>query len=278
MSHEGFLSLFLSLFKLPEVRYRKPVDSVQRTNQNNELEKEKTLVKVGFRLFDKPSWVWRQMLLATLFLALFNVSAGAQTPKPPPCPTLEFVAPVYDVKKGEPLKLAIKIKGGDPDAGYTYNWTVSDGAIASGQGTEKIEVDTSAAQGATITATVDIGGAPPECRMVKSHTAEVLSKPAALKVYEGNYVSNAELEKQIDELILARIAGDGKGYIIFYAGGKALPGEVKRLTGVALAQLKKRKVDAALFVIIEGGMRATTAFELWVAVPDADPPKPNPAK
>jgi hypothetical protein len=255
-----------------------PVKSVQRRNRNNDEEKEKIILKVGFLLFDRPSRLRRQMILATLFIALLKLSAAAQTPKPSPCPTLEFVAPVYEVKKGEPLKLAIKIKGGDPDAGYTYNWTVSDGMIASGQGTEKIEVDTAEAQGSTITATVEIGGAPRECNVVKSQTAEVLSKPAALKVYEGKFVSNADLEKQIDELILARIVAQGTGHIILYPGRKAPAGEVKRLAEVAKAQIKKNKADAALFVIIEGGIREATAFELWAVVPGADPPKPNPVK
>jgi hypothetical protein len=234
-------------------------------------------VKVALRLFDKPQFVWRQMILTPLLIVFFNLSAAAQTQKPL-CPTLQFVAPVYEVKQGQPLKLAIKITGGDPNAGYTYNWSVSDGAIASGQGTDKIEVDTAEVQGATITATVDIGGAPPECSVVRSHTAEVIKKPAALKVYEGNYVSNADLEKQIDELILARIVTQGNGYIIFYAGRKAPAGEVKRLTDVAKAQIKKNKVDAVLFIIIEGGTRDATAFELWAAGVGADPPKPNPGK
>jgi hypothetical protein len=95
---------------------------------------------------------------------------------------------------------------------------VSAGAIASGQGTEKIEIDTAETQGQTVTATVEIGGGPRECLMVNSHTVEVLSNPAALKVYEGRYVSHAELEKQIDELILARIVTQGNGYLIFYPG------------------------------------------------------------
>jgi hypothetical protein len=233
-------------------------------------------VKVALRLFDKPQFVWRQMILTTLLIVFFNLSAVAQTQKPA-CPTLQFVVPVYEVKQGQPLKLAIKITGGDPNAGYTYNWAVSAGAIASGQGTEKIEIDTAEVEG-TITATVEIGGAPRECNVVQSHTADIIKKPAALKVYEGNYVSNADLQKQIDELILARIVSQGNGYIIFYAGRKAPAGEVKRLTDVAKAQIKKNKVDATLFIIIEGGTRDTTAFELWAAGVDADPPKPNPAK
>jgi hypothetical protein len=235
-------------------------------------------VKVGLCLFKKPPAVWRQMILAALFIALFNLSVAAQKPKPKPCPTLQFEASVYEVKKGELLKLAIRVTGGDPDVTYTFNWMVSDGAIASGQGTERIEIETAEAQGANITATVEIGGAPRECSMVKSHTAEVLSKPAALKVYEGNYLSKADLEKQIDELILARIVTEGTGYIILYAGRKAPAGEVRRLTAVVKAQIQKNKVDAALFVIIEGGLREATAFELWAAGVGADPPNPNPAK
>src|SRR5215207_8531592 len=139
-------------------------------------------------MFKKPLALWRQMIVATLFIALLSLSVTAQKPKPKPCPTLQFEAPVYEVKKGELLKMAIRVTGGDPDVDYTYNWMVSDGAIASGQGTDRIDIDTAAAQGANITATVEIGGASPECSMAKSLTTAVLSNPAALKVYEGAYL------------------------------------------------------------------------------------------
>jgi hypothetical protein len=234
-------------------------------------------VKVALRLFDKSQLVWRSMILTTLLIALLHLSAAAQTQKPL-CPTVHFVAPVYEVNQGQLLKLQVNVTNGDPNASYTYSWSVSDGAITSGQGTDKIEIDTTAAQGATITATVEIGGAPRECSMMRSLTAEVIKKPGGLKVYEGNFVSNADLEKQIDELILARIVTQGNAYIIFYAGRKVPATEIKRLTEVAKARIKKNQVDAALFVIIEGGRRDTTAFELWAAGIGADPPKPNPVK
>lgn len=234
-------------------------------------------MKVALRLFDKPQSLWRQTILSALFIGLFNLSAIAQMQKPL-CPTLQFVAPVYEVKQGQSLTLTIKVTGGDPNVTPTYNWAISDGIISSGQGTSKIEIDTAEVQGATVTATVEIGGMDRVCSVVQSHTVAVIKKPVAVKVYEGNFVNNADLEKQIDELVMARVMAQGKGYIIFYAGRKAPATEIKRLTDMVKARIKNDKEDAAQYIIIEGGARDATAFELWTAVPDADPPKPNPSK
>jgi hypothetical protein len=239
-------------------------------------EKEEVVVEASSRLIDIRKSVMKQILFMALLICLFTMSSAAQTRRQDPCPKITFINPVYEIEAGKPLILTIKLPA---DFSVTYNWTISAGAIESGQGTDKIEIDTKEAEGGTITATVELGGLAPVCDRTRSHTVMVIAKPRASKVYEGKFVNNGDLERQVDELINAILmTGDGKGCIIFYAGRKAPAVEVKRLTEVAIAQLKKRKADQTLFVIVDGGKRDETYIELWAVPKGAEPPKPSPNK
>lgn len=55
----------------------------------------------------------------------------------------------------------------------TYNWTVSEGSISSGQGTKTITVQTKNLKGKTITATVEVGGLDPACGRTSTGSTEV---------------------------------------------------------------------------------------------------------
>lgn len=58
-----------------------------------------------------------------------------------------------------------------PKGDFTFNWSVSAGSIADGQGTGNILVE--ADKGTSITATVEVGGLPPECSRSASTTGEI---------------------------------------------------------------------------------------------------------
>jgi hypothetical protein len=75
------------------------------------------------------------------------------------------------------MTFTANLSGGTQDQPVTYNWTVSAGMISSGQGTDKIEIDTKEVEvNGTITAPLEVGGIAPECDRVKSHTIEVIAK------------------------------------------------------------------------------------------------------
>jgi hypothetical protein len=124
------------------------------------------------------------MILITVLSCLFTSNSyaqiGSNNQKPTPCPTMQFVTPPYEVEAGKPVTLTIKVTGGDPNADYTYNWMVSDGAISSGQGTVKIEIDTAEAKGVKIMATVEVGSVAPECQMSRFHTIMIKKNSSAL--------------------------------------------------------------------------------------------------
>ena len=80
----------------------------------------------------------------------------------PPCPTISISCPTDTIQAGSPATVSVNLSGGG-NFNVTYNWTVSAGTISSGQGTSSITVDTTGQAGHNITATVEIGGLPPEC-------------------------------------------------------------------------------------------------------------------
>src|SRR5580765_4418621 len=88
---------------------------------------------------------------------------AAETPVSP-CPSIELRAPQKTVRDGEQVGFTAMLSGGDAKVAPLFNWSISAGTMLSGQGTSKIGVDsTGAGADKGITATVQIGGFPPEC-------------------------------------------------------------------------------------------------------------------
>jgi hypothetical protein len=89
------------------------------------------------------------------------------------CPTLDVTGD-GNVKAGETVVFKANVSGGTV-TDLTYNWTVSQGEIVSGQGTPQIKVKTTREMIGTITATVEIGGILcPDCLRTDSETATII--------------------------------------------------------------------------------------------------------
>jgi hypothetical protein len=94
---------------------------------------------------------------------------------------------------GTPITFTASVSGGAPGVTATYNWSVSAGTITGGQGTPSITVDTKGLGGQSITATVQVGGYPPECQTTASCTAQVGITAICRKFDEyGNIAFNDE--------------------------------------------------------------------------------------
>lgn len=135
--------------------------------------------------------VFGQLIIILLLLVgIINLSAQSTnkippTPEPSPsCPTVSVSCP-DSVLTDEPLTFTANVSGGDPNVTPTFNWTVSNGTISSGQGTSSITVDTEGLKaGASITATVDIGGFDRTCRSSNSCSASVIKNAESPKSNE----------------------------------------------------------------------------------------------
>jgi len=87
------------------------------------------------------------------------------------CPSISVDGPSGITPPGGTMTFTAALNGGSQD-GLTYNWTVTDGTIASGQGTPSITVTAPTSEaGGNITATVEIGGYPAGCDCPKGGSA-----------------------------------------------------------------------------------------------------------
>jgi hypothetical protein len=162
----------------------------------------------------------------------------------------------------------VSVAGGEMDVTPTYNWTVSDGAISSGQGTSSILVDTTGTGGPTITATVDVGGFPRHCSTSSSCTMQVSAKylPAAKF---GEYVTadltanKAELGRWVSAL---RQDPAAQGYLIAYGGRTSRPSDAMTAANNATDYtMNILKMAGERTLSGDGGYREEPTIELWIA-------------
>jgi tetratricopeptide (TPR) repeat protein len=107
-----------------------------------------------------------------------SVQPSAAGSRPPPrgaCPTLTLDG-AFDVFGGQPAEFSAHVSGGDPAVKPEFNWTVSAGTIASGQGTATVQVDTNGLQGRPITAYVQVLGLARECDVHSASRTRVLGR------------------------------------------------------------------------------------------------------
>ena len=197
-------------------------------------------------------------------------------PPPPPapsCPEIKLSCPDHATEKA-PVKFATSINGGAPGIVPTYNWTVSNGHIVSGQGTSSIIVDTAGLAGQTITATVDVGGygipCPASCSV--SLPIEEISK----KFDEYSDIARDDEKARLDNYAIELQNEPGRhGYIIVYPGRKAKSNEVQQhVQRISDYLINSRGIDASRFTVKIGAARDNWLVELWVVPQGAPPPQP----
>ena len=152
------------------------------------------------------------------------------------CPIVRVSCPdSSDV--GNPTPFTANVSGGDASVTPTYNWTVSDGAIESGQGTSSIQVGNDGVGGRTITATADVGGYDRSCSTAQSCTASVIARAARY----GEYVT-ADLSAKtalLDKWVAALERDPGaQGYLIAYGGRTSGPGDAQKAAAELIQSVK----------------------------------------
>jgi hypothetical protein len=98
----------------------------------------------------------------------------AQAGDSPDCPAIQLKAPDA-VGAGSQARFSAVLVGGPRSQSYT--WSVSTGRIVSGQHAANLVVDTGGLAGASITATLEVGGLSTQCATTTASTS-VLVGPA----------------------------------------------------------------------------------------------------
>src|SRR5690606_29104199 len=136
----------------------------------------------------------------------------------------------------------------------TYNWTVSAGSIESGQGTSSIVVRTTREMaGTSVTATVDIGGAPTDCScgaITGSETGGIETILGPVFVDGFGKMPNDDVRGRLD-LFFAELANNpnNQGYIINYG----TPREVATIERLITNHVNFRKFDRSRITMVNGG-------------------------
>lgn len=217
---------------------------------------------------------------ATLDEATAAGPAGVRSlpvPAPTSCPQVNVSCP--DVwKPGEPMTFAANISGGDPEVTPTFKWTVSGGRLDSGQGTSAITVYASGAAGRAVTATVEVGGYDPACRMSVSCTLMPGLPVMARKVDEYGDIAVGSEKARLDNFAI-ELQNDptSRGYLICYGGRRDARHAARRRCDRAKNFLAvSRGVEPRRLVALDGGYRESPTVEAWIVPSGAAPPKPAP--
>jgi len=175
--------------------------------------------------------------------------ADCRPPKPTcACPSLSVSGPSGIVSPGSPMTFTATSSGD-----VTYNWSVSNGTISSGQGTSSITVDTTGLAGQNVTATVNIGGSAIDptcgCPTSASETSSVQARPTANLIDEYGKLSNDDVKARMDGFY-TQLNNDptAHGYIII----SGTPAQIRAARTQITKAIAFRKYDPSRVTIVEG--------------------------
>jgi hypothetical protein len=190
------------------------------------------------------------------------------------CPTVSVQGPAGIANPGDTMTFTASVVGGSQQS-VTYNWTVSDGTIESGQGTPSITVRVPTnTSGGNITATVDVGGTECSCTgLTQSATGSYGGKPEAVKINEFGQLPNDQIRAQLDIFFqeLQNNPSD-QGYIINYGTDREIAARERLITN----HIAFRKFDRSRITLVRGGASPSGGpyTKLYRIPPGAENPAP----
>src|SRR5688572_27473989 len=123
-----------------------------------------------------------RLFFISVLTVLFSLSPYGQETVSSACPLITVNGASGIPDPGGRMIFTATITGGAPSADIVYEWSVSHGTIAKGQGTHVIEVALPKAE--TITATLRVKGLPSDCSGTASETVTMCPAPTATKLDE----------------------------------------------------------------------------------------------
>lgn len=173
----------------------------------------------------------------------------------------------------------------------TYNWSVSGGSIASGQGTDSIRINTQGAGGSTVTVSLEVGGLSAECAKSASASFSVTkpyvppAKPPARELsscttFKANNARVDNACKAVLGDVIRQLQADPQAQLIVdsYRGEKEKPADIDTARG---KNVRDRLADGSLgsaidanrIVVRPSGVTADgRQVRLWLVPQGADVP------
>lgn len=212
-------------------------------------------------------------ILFAIFLALFFCLSGFAQVENQLCAKMPGTGGI--VEAGTPMKFVATVSGKTDNLRLEYEWTVSAGTIASGQGTCSIVVDTTGlANGTNITAQVKVRGLPEGCPNTASETGSVtVTKIIIERLDEFGNIPRDEIRARVDAMIIALgNEPNAIGYVVLYGTDK----EIAQREKLIREHIAFRKYDASRIRYIKGGANPRGETGAWtrffILPPGAEPP------
>src|SRR5262245_34170332 len=228
-------------------------------------------------------------LLSGTAAAQYPAPAQPQPPRPPgtvvtelpkaqPCPALSVqVQPGGPIRDGQRVIFSASFVGGDQKVVPTIVWSTTAGSGTQGQGSPRIEVDSTGAGGVPereIKADVWIGGYAPECVLQGSASVKVIAP--AVKFGEFGEVNADTLTKKLKALADYLTQSPDNLYLIAYAGRDS----DRNLTSVWIKKIRDGLVTAGVeprrISMTDGGFQEQPLFDFWILPSGAEPPRAAP--
>jgi hypothetical protein len=223
----------------------------------------------------------RRLTLATI-ISLLTLAAAAPAPGRASrlgrqCPAVKVSCP-DSVRSAEEAGFTAEVVGAGAFFKPTYDWQISAGTLASGQGTPSIKVETTGLRGQTVEATVEVAGLPAVCDRKASCTTAVLSDIIGCGFDEYGNIKFEDEKARLDNFAI-ELQNDptARGYLICYGGRTGYEGEAARRCERAKNYLATvRYIEPERVVTVDGGFREELTVKLSVVPLGATPPAPTP--
>lgn len=215
-----------------------------------------------------------------IFLVIIILAASAEALSQGAHYTYPFSigCPEERVRAGAVVSIDAKFEGGYTGENYspTYNWSVSQGSIVSGQGTPSVQVDTGPGGGdVTVILNREFTQAHyPEVQREASCSIAVAPLPVA-RMYDEFRTAGSNCEEGFARLdsFFTELANNPveDGLIVIYGDAldkKAAPRREKQL----LNYFTLRKFDQSRVKVIRGAARSQGTTQFWLIPPGAGPP------
>ncbi len=179
----------------------------------------------------------------------------------PSCPTITIDCPTQFIEPGETGTVSVNVSGVAPNQNLTYKWSVNGGTIISGQGTSSITLTPTAGQ--TTTATVDIGGLPPECEHTRSCSFIVDHAPSCRMFDSYGSVTFNDEKARLDNLA-AQLQQEPGAQAIIVAYGSCEGEGMARASRAKGYLVNTRGIDSGRVIIVDGVCHAELTIELFM--------------
>lgn len=167
-----------------------------------------------------------------------------------------------------------------------YTWTVSPASarIINGAGTPTISVDTTGLGNRRVTAilVVDDGSGDRNCRQTAQSSTAILA-PVAPPVTGRRFdefpsVTFDDDKARLDNLAIElQNSPSSVGYIIAYGGRTSRVGHANMMGERARNYLvNTRRISPNRIVVVDGGLRESSTYEIWIVPQGAEPPRATP--